>query len=362
MFKKTARKAMLFTMVWMASVSGTFAQNTKVVGNIKGLEDSKIHFSYTAADGSPVRDSVMTEKGQFVWESDIPEPQKVYMMFPMRMVEFFAEPGSINITGNADALHEVKISGSSLQDEADAYARSLKDLSDQEQPLYQQYGKGSPEEQRALEEKLADIRQQKRMRGKQYIADHPKSVFSLSLVTDRAMMGAYEDVKPLYDGLDASVQQTAVGKQLAGRLAVLKRSVIGEQMLNFTQNDTEGNPVHFADFKGQYVLVDFWASWCGPCRAENPNVLAAYNKYKDKNFTVIGVSLDDKGERWKKAIEEDGMPWTQVSDLKGWENEVSTYYGIRGIPSSLLVDPQGKIIAKDLRGEMLNKKLEELFN
>ena len=133
-------------------------------------------------------------------------------------------------------------------------------------------------------------------------------------------------------------------------------------MLDFQQKSADGKQVGYADFKGKYVLIDFWASWCGPCRAENPNVLKAYNRYKDNNFTVVGISLDDKEENWKKAIREDKMPWTQLSDLKGWENEVSTYYGIRAIPSTLLVDPGGKIIAKDLRGEMLNQKLAELFN
>ena len=144
-------------------------------------------------------------------------------------------------------------------------------------------------------------------------------------------------------------------------LAVELAARIGETILDFTQNDVEGRPVSAADFRGKYVFIDFWASWCGPCRAENPNVLKAYNTYKDKNFTVLGVSLDDDGARWKKAIEEDGLPWVQVSDLKGFENEISGYYGIRGIPSTLLVDPEGKIIAKDLRGDELHQKLEEIL-
>src|SRR6185312_5922417 len=134
---------------------------------------------------------------------------------------------------------------------------------------------------------------------------------------------------------------------------------IGAQMMNFSQADTTGKPVQFADFKGKYVLVDFWASWCGPCRAENPNVLKAYNKYKDKGFTVVGISLDEKGDKWKKAIRDDHMPWDELSDLKGWKNDVSEYFGIQGIPSNLLVDPSGKIVARDLRGEALDQKLGE---
>lgn len=355
-------KTTILSLVICLIVATGFAQDqVRVTGHITGLQDGVIQFNYTSG-GEARNDSVATKDGRFVWEAEMREPQKLYIMFPNRYFEFFAEAGDIGITGTADALHALKVTGSALQDEADAFKRSLKDLTDQEQPLYQRYGKGTDAEQRELEETLQAIRAEKRSRGAKYIQNHPDSRFSLSLVQDRAAMGAYEDIKPLYELLGASMQQSAGGKQLQERLVVLKRSAIGAQMLDFTQNDMEGKPVHFADFNGKYVLVDFWASWCGPCRAENPNVLKEYNKYKDMGFTVVAVSLDEHADRWKKAVEEDGMPWTQVSDLKGWKNEVSTYYGIRGIPSTLLVDPQGKIIAKDLRGEMLAKKLEELFD
>jgi len=134
------------------------------------------------------------------------------------------------------------------------------------------------------------------------------------------------------------------------------------QMTDFTQSDINGHLVKFASFKGKYILVDFWASWCMPCRAENPNVLKAYNAFKDKGFTVIGISLDDKAANWKKAVRDDKMPWTQLSDLKGWKNDLSISLGIQAIPSNFLIDPSGKIIAKDLRGKMLEDKLKELLN
>jgi peroxiredoxin len=133
--------------------------------------------------------------------------------------------------------------------------------------------------------------------------------------------------------------------------------------MEFTQNDTLGKPVSLSDFKGKYVLIDFWASWCGPCRAENPNVVKAYNNYKDKDFTVLGVSLDQPGkqEAWLNAIHKDSLTWTHVSDLKFWDNAVAQLYGIRAIPQNLLLDPSGKIIAKNIRGEELKKKLEEVM-
>lgn len=338
-----------------------FGQQTQLKGNIKGLGDTELNLYYY--EGNEAKTSNLKVTGdKFTWTAPMPNPQKITIMFPKRAVWVFVESGNIEMNGQADSLANIRITGSKIQTESEAYEKLLEPFSSQEMPLYQKYGKVSKEEQLQLEQKLAELRKQKRTVANNYIIAHPESAFSLSLVTDRAGMGDYNDIQVIYNKLGKNVKETPEGKRLTERLVILKRSAIGTPMLNFTQNDTEGKPVSFSSFKGKYVLVDFWASWCGPCRAENPNVLKAYNKYKDKNFTVVGVSLDDKENNWKKAIKDDGMPWTQLSDLKGWKNEVSTYYGIMGIPSTLLIDPKGNIIAKDLRGEILNKKLEEIFN
>lgn len=197
-----------------------------------------------------------------------------------------------------------------------------------------------------------------------YIKKHPQSWFSLEALIE--VSGKDIDVQkvtPVFEKLSAPLRNSKPGMAFAKKLYDKGPTSVGAYAPDFEQPDAQGNKVKLSDFKGRYVLLDFWASWCGPCRAENPAVVKAYTAYKDKSFTVLGVSLDnaDKRDAWQQAITKDGLVWTQVADLKGWNNSAAKLYDVQAIPQNYLIDPTGKILAKNLRGEALHQKLKELL-
>ncbi|RHO71874.1 AhpC/TSA family protein [Parabacteroides sp. AF48-14] len=170
-----------------------------------------------------------------------------------------------------------------------------------------------------------------------------------------------DDLKATRARISPALADCPYVKDLDGIIKQLENVQIGKTAPEFSLPDTAGVSVSLSDFRGKYVLLDFWASWCPPCRRENPNVVKAFNEYKDKNFTIIGISLDKDKSKWLKAIADDNLTWTHLSDLKYWDSEIPALYGVRGIPANVLLDPDGVIVAKNITGEDLHQKLKEVI-
>jgi peroxiredoxin len=195
------------------------------------------------------------------------------------------------------------------------------------------------------------------------VSRYPNSSVSL-IIVDRYIYPTPKTtdfVEPLFNMFSSDLKQSAKGKRIASIIENINNTRIGKFAPDFEQNNTENKSIKLSDYRGKYVLLDFWASWCHPCRDENPYLLAAYKQFKDKKFTIVSVSLDTDKAEWIKAIEEDKLIWPQLSDLMGGNNAAAALYGISSIPRNFLIDPDGKIIAKDLRGAELSKTLENII-
>ena len=337
---------------------------------------AKVYIKYKI-NGKPMADSVTLKDGKFQFTGLAGSaPINAYLIFNNKGTgivyndykSIYLEPGTIKVTGTG-LLADAKIEGTKTNADNQRYEQLLKPVNAAYDSLEAKKKAATPDQQSsdAFEaqnnktEKAIDM--QEAAINKQFIADNPDSYISLNVLENYAYSADYVDIAPLYNGLSPAVQATEAGKKFAERLPKLKAVALGATAPEFAEADTSGKVVNLSSFRGKYVLIDFWASWCGPCRHENPNVVKAFNRYKGQKFTIIGVSLDRPGakEKWLKAIHTDGLNWTQLSDLKFWDSKTAGLYAVRAIPQNFLLDPEGKIIGKNLRGADLEDKLAEIF-
>jgi peroxiredoxin len=368
-------------LLWllMAAPIGVWAQDAPytVTGQLKNFtNESETVILYYVANGKRVMDSAKIEGGKYTFKGTVAEPTQANILGmkpgprgvnPKLISTLFLEPGNIAVS-HVDSFSNVVVTGSPATTEFNKLQKKLEPQNKEFQELmtaYRTAGQAGDKEGMAkAEAKLEKADSLMKETYLVYFNANPSSPIALYALSKYLPYDIDADkIDPLYNKLSAKNKQSAAGKDLKHKIDVARMTGIGKMAPDFTQNDTLDKPVQLSSFKGKYVLVDFWASWCGPCRKENPNVVKAYNAYKDKGFTVLGVSLDNPGakDKWLKAIHDDGLTWTQVSDLQGWANAAAKSYGVQAIPQNFLVDPQGKIVGKNLRGEELDKKLAELL-
>jgi peroxiredoxin len=356
------------TKIILGLISTCFIANAQqksgyvVNGNIEGLKSPYVYFYVNGKS-----DSAAVKDGKFIYKgAGVTAPSKVSLHNKVvGLGSFYVENLPVTIKGSLAQRDGIIITGGPTQAENNELSASKKTIDGKLNKIYEAWEIASKAKDSVALAKANKEMEPLEESSKQliiaFIKTHPASYVSLDKVNELSYELDYAAVAQLYQSLSPAIKASAAGKKMENSLAVLKKGSNGQKMIDFTQNDPSGKPVSFSSFKGKYVLVDFWASWCGPCRGENPNIVKAYNRFSPKGFTVLGISLDQDGAKWKKAIEDDKLPWDQVSQLTGWKNEVSQYYGIQGIPSNYLVDPNGIIVARNLRGEQLTKKLEELL-
>jgi peroxiredoxin len=365
--KKIILIAGIALMIFSACQEEEKVPNYTISGRVIDAQGDNVYLARLNGNDAEYLDTAQMVNGKFEMIGSIDVPENLYLLvgdedhyFPI-----FLSNDKIEITTDFDSLDQAEISGAPYQAELEKFSESLEPINKQKDQLYENYKaadkNGDQAEMDEIDSQWETLEEKEKDAYIQYVVANPNSPIAPYNIRRKIYyfdLADLEEMDPLYgDAISDSPYLIYIRERIAG----LKIVAIGNKYVDFAMVDTSGNEISISDQDGKYRLVDFWASWCGPCRAENPNLVKEYNKYKNKNFTVIGVSFDNNGDKWKQAIVDDNLDWAQMSDLKGWGSAAGKIYMINSIPSNVLINPDGIIIDKNLRGKDLRNKLAELF-
>ena len=364
-------KRILAILVMVLIVAACSKEPRYVInGRIEGA-DSVTFLLQKREEGRMVTiDSAMALKGSFKMKGGaVRYPEMVLLTAAETRLRtsFYLENSEITITGKLDSLYAAEITGSKSHDEYKGLVESSKVLNDRYTSLYNEYQiasqKGDTASASRLEKEALSLEKEMTALQKDFIRNNPASFVAPSILTSLSYEMEGDEIESFINAMDTAVANTDMIKDLKERVVKMKSVAIGQKAPDFTLNDPEGNPVSLYSKLGpKLLLVDFWAAWCGPCRRENPNVVKVYNEFNKKGFDVFGVSLDQKRDDWVRAIADDKLTWTHVSDLQYWNSAAAGLYAVNSIPANFLLDENGVIIAKNLREQALYDTVKELLS
>ena len=302
------------------------------------------------------------KNGSFEFTGNVSEPTGAYIMVigQRGAIPFMLENANITISAGQAGL---TVTGSEGQKIYDQFMAINATAQQEAMKLQQEYhaANGDQAKIQAIQEAYAKLMTDVQAKETELIKANPDSYVSAFVIASGMGQMEYEQLKERYNLLGEKAKAGAQGKAIAAQIAKLESTAIGQIAPNFTITTPEGESISLYDIKGKVKLIDFWASWCGPCRGENPHVVEIYKEYHPKGLEIFGVSLDNNKEAWVKAIADDGLVWKHGSDLKGWQSAPAQLYSVTGIPHTVLLDENNKIIAKNLRGDELKQKIAELL-